>query len=56
MVSLRIIAGGKTDAAKAAARGKLFEQVVSAALRHHGYEIDRHQSNVVHAGMEVDIG
>jgi hypothetical protein len=55
MVSLKIVAGGKTDAVKAAARGKLFEQIVSAALRHHGYEIDRHQSNVVYAGMEIDI-
>lgn len=54
-MSLKIVAGGKTDAAKAAGRGKLFEQVVSAALRHHGYEIDRHQSNVVYAGMEIDI-
>ena len=55
MVSLKIVASGKTDAAKATARGKLFEQVASAALRYHGYEIDRHQSNVVHAGMEIDI-
>lgn len=55
MMSLKIIADGKTDAAKANARGKLFEKVTAATLRYHGYDIDRHQSNVVHAGMEIDV-
>jgi hypothetical protein len=55
MDSLRIVASGENDHAKANARGKLFEKIASEVLRHHGYEIDLHRSNVIHAGMEIDI-
>jgi Fe2+ or Zn2+ uptake regulation protein len=55
MDTLKIVASGSNEKARAYARGKLFEQIASEVLRHHGYEIDRHQFNVVHAGMEIDI-
>jgi hypothetical protein len=52
---LRIVAEGKTEQAQANARGKLFEKIAAEVLRRHGYDIDRHRTNVTHAGMEIDI-
>ncbi len=55
MDSLKIVAEGNSDSAKSHARGKLFEKIAAQVLRHSGYEIDRHEPNVTHAGMEIDI-
>lgn len=55
MDRLKILSQGLTDQARANARGKLFEQVTAEVLRHHGYEIDSHRTNVMYAGMEIDI-
>jgi hypothetical protein len=55
MESIRIIAHAPEEKAQANARGKLFETITAKVLRHHGYEIDRHSTNVTHAGMEIDI-
>jgi|GEM_PF-527319 len=55
MDSLKVIASGDTDGARAQARGKLFETLAAHVLRHHGYDIDKQQINVTYAGMEIDI-
>ena len=55
MERLRIVAYGESEKQKANARGKLFEKITAEVLRHHGYDIDRHSTNVTHAGMEIDI-
>src|SRR5690349_12976216 len=36
-------------------RGKLFEKLMAEVLRHYGYSIDHHITNVNYAGMEIDI-
>ncbi len=55
MESLRVVASGPSDGARANARGKLFENVCAHVLRHHGYDIDKQQVSVTYAGMELDI-
>jgi hypothetical protein len=54
MTSLRIVAPGETDKAKAKSRGKIFEKLSAELLRYLGYKIDR-MPNVNYAGMEIDI-
>lgn len=55
MNKIRVVAAGKTPAAQSNARGKLFEQMISTVLGHHGYTISEHTSNINLAGMELDI-
>lgn len=55
MESLKVVAGGPSDGARANARGRLFESVCAHVLRHHGYDIDKQQVSVTYAGMELDI-
>jgi len=54
MVSLKILASGKSPQAQAQARGKLFEKLMAQVLRKYGYSIDL-IPNVNYAGMEIDI-
>ena len=55
MDKLRIVAKGDSKKMQDNARGKLFEKIVSEVLRHNGYEIDEHNTNISLAGMEIDI-
>ncbi len=55
MESLKVVADGPSDGARANARGKLFENVCAHVLRHHGYDIDEQRVSVTYAGMELDI-
>lgn len=55
MDSIRIVAEGENEGSKANARGKLFEQVATTALKNSGYDIEGRKSNVTYAGMEIDI-
>ncbi len=54
MGRLKILANGKSSGARAQARGKLFEKLMTVVLRQCGYVIDRTPS-VNYAGMEIDI-
>jgi hypothetical protein len=54
MGRLRILAAGATLSHRANARGKLFEDLMTQVLRHHGYSIDD-IPNVNYSGMEIDI-
>lgn len=55
MSRLRIAVGGETNAARANARGKLFEKIIAEVLRQHGYKVDKYRPNVNYAGMEIDV-
>jgi len=55
MISLRIIAEGKSESDKANNRGHLFEKVTAEILRRYGYAIDNNTPSVNHSGMEIDI-
>jgi len=55
MESLKIVAPGQNDGARANARGKLFEKISAQVLRHYGYDIGENHLNVTYAGMEIDI-
>lgn len=54
MADIRIISNASTGAARANARGHLFEQLMASVLRTYGYGIDRIAS-VNYSGMEIDI-
>ncbi len=54
MGQLKILAAGDSPQARAQARGKLFEKLMSEVLRQLGYQIDK-IPNVNYAGMEIDI-
>ena len=54
MARLKILASGNSAEARATARGKLFEKLMSDVLRHYGYRIDS-IPRVNYAGMEIDI-
>jgi hypothetical protein len=51
---LKILASGNSPEAKANARGKLFEDLMTKVLRHYGYTIDA-IPRTNYAGMEIDI-
>jgi hypothetical protein len=55
MGKLKILASGNSPQAQAQMRGKLFEKLMAEVLRHYGYSIDHHITNVNYAGMEIDI-
>ena len=55
MGTLKILASGDSTQAQAQGRGKLFEALMSEVLRNYGYNIDTHHTNIVFAGMEIDI-
>lgn len=54
MGNLRILASGQSVSARANARGKLFEALMTAVLRQLGYRIDDIPSRN-YSGMEIDI-
>lgn len=54
MSRLKILAAGPSPQARANARGKLFEHLMTEVLANHGYEVN-HTPNVNYAGMEIDI-
>jgi Restriction endonuclease len=55
MGKLKILASGNSPQTQAQMRGKLFEKLMAEVLRHYGYSIDHHITNVNYAGMEIDI-
>ena len=54
MGRLKILGSGDSPQARAQARGKLFEKLMTLVLQHYGYQIDT-KPNVNYAGMEIDI-
>ena len=55
MITLRILADGDSDGARANNRGHLFEQICGQVLRAYGYDVDKNTPSILHSGMEIDI-